>query len=80
MLRESSSPLFPKPALLPFNRGGLLTVTMSHSITENHDQKKQLWVLTVTHLGNKLPLPNKCLLSNKGSLYAVKIVLDAPLK
>ena len=41
MLRESSSLLFPKPALMPFNERGLLTVTMSHSITENH-QKKML--------------------------------------
>ena len=39
MLRESSSLLFPKPALMPFNERGLLTVTMSHSITENHNQK-----------------------------------------
>ena len=42
MLRESSSLLFPKPALIPFNGGGLLTVTMSHSITENYNQRKTI--------------------------------------
>ena len=32
--------IFQQTALMPFNERGLLTVTMSHSITENHNQKK----------------------------------------